>query len=489
MQDIVPKGSRSIRNIPLREDRVASIDDDGAENVKIKIAKQPARAPRIARKKEVTQEEIREKQRAVEEAAEKRSVDEEREREAEREVEEDKKREEEEKESLRKARDEFEQGRAKRSRRGRSSSKRGLMYLGGAVFIVVALAVLVTSIFHSATVTATPRTLAFTADADLVAKKSPAAGELAFTPLTATTQSMATVKANGQKQVSTRASGTIVIYNNYSTASQRLIKNTRFATPEGLIYRISDSVTVPGKKGTTPGSVEAVVMADEAGEKYNVGLKDFTIPGFKGDPRYNSFYARSKTPLAGGFNGIQKIVADADRVKAKSDIEEKITDDLLKAVQAKKTTDQVLYDKAYAIAFTALPDEADGDQVVIKEEGTISAVVFNREDLGAALARTYIKNYKDDPITVPNADNLTFAPKDFKPNADSVSFHISGAATFQWVYDADALEQALAGQSRSSTASILQQFPMIEKADISIRPFWSRSFPKGVDKIEIKEAI
>lgn len=484
MQDIVPKG-RSIRNIPLREDRERLDKPAKPEKAERELIR-----PRASRKKEVTQDEIRERQREVEAMAAKRLADEEKERDLAQEIDEEKQAEEAEKESLRKARDEFEESRAKRSRRGKSSGKRGLMYIIGGIAVIAILAVVITSVFHSATITAKPRSLAFTADVDLVAKKDATANELPFTLITATEQSSATVKATGSKQVSTRASGTIVIYNNYSTASQRLIKNTRFATPEGLVFRINDSVTVPGKKGTTPGSIEAAVTADEAGDKYNVGLKDFTVPGFKGDPRYSSFYARSKTPLAGGFVGTVKVVADADRAKAKTDIEKKLSDSLLKSVESQKTADEVLYDKAYSIAFTTLADEASGDSVVIKEEGTISAAVFDRVALGAALARTYIKSYKGDAITIPNADNLTFAPKDFKPaTADSVSFHISGAGTFEWVYDADSLKAALKGQSRSATASILQQFPMIEKADISIRPFWSRSFPTDVERIEIKKAI
>jgi hypothetical protein len=111
----------------------------------------------------------------------------------------------------------------------------------------------------------------------------------------------------GVKEVETKASGQIIIYNAFSSATQPLVRNTRFETPDGKIYRIKQSLSVPGasiKDGETiPGSIEATVYADEAGEEYNISLTDFTIPGFKGGPRFDKFYARSKTPMSGGFMG------------------------------------------------------------------------------------------------------------------------------------------------------------------------------------------
>jgi len=87
-----------------------------------------------------------------------------------------------------------------------------------------------------------------------------------------------TAKATGVENVEKKASGRIVVYNEFSSAPQKLIATTRFETPDGKIYRIKDAVTVPGA-----GSVEATVYADQPGEEYNIDLTDFTIPGFKGN--------------------------------------------------------------------------------------------------------------------------------------------------------------------------------------------------------------
>lgn len=367
-------------------------------------------------------------------------------------------------------------------------SRKGLWYTLGSVLVVLALAFGVSTVFHGATLTLVPRTLATTVTAELSAKKTAGVGDLPFQVITVKQSASETVKANGEKQVDKKASGTIIIYNNYSTASQRLIKNTRFSTPEGLIFRISDSVTVPGKKGTVPGSVEAVITADVAGESYNVGLKDFTIPGFKGDPRYTAFYARSKTPLSGGFSGIQKVIADADRAKAKTSIEAKLTSELMKLAPGQIANDQILFDRAVKIDFAQLPEEANGDSVVLKEEGTLSLIVFNKQALSSSIADQHIKDYKDEPILVTNLDKLLFTPKgDFRPSVETVTFTLAGDATFEWLYDELTLKQGLAGKPRADIPAVLSKYPMIEKADISIRPFWLRKFPTSLDRITIEK--
>ena len=454
MQDIVPKG-KSIRNIPLSDARATKAAVKKEE--KVIAAREKELEQDIALKKEAGRK-LEEDIQVEEEELEDNSVQ---------------------KDALRKARAEFEESK-RRTRKSGSPGKKISYWIGGAI-VVVGLAMLVTGVLHGATVTVTPRTATVAINSDFDAVKNPGAGDLGFVNMTDTETGSEAVKATGSQQVSKKATGTIIIYNNYNEAPQRLIKNTRFQTPEGLIFHITDSVTVPGKKGATPGSVEATVIADAPGADYNVGLKDFTIPGFKGDPRYSAFYARSKTPLAGGFVGVQPIVSAADRAKVKADIEAKLRDTLVKQIATKVSVDQVFLSNAYTIDFKELPDEAGSSgQATLKEQGTINTAIFDRKALSNAIAKVYIKDYKGEPVSVLNPEGFTFQPKDFHPGtSDTIAFHVTGNGVIQWAFDANALKQALAGQTRGDTSKVLAKFPQISKADISIRPFWSGTFPSA----------
>ena len=81
-----------------------------------------------------------------------------------------------------------------------------------------------------------------------------------------------------------------------------------------MIYKIPESITVPGKKTvggkSIPGSVETLIFADEPGEKYNLKISelkgDFKVAGFKGDKKYDFFYGRAKTDIDGGSSGVIK---------------------------------------------------------------------------------------------------------------------------------------------------------------------------------------
>ena len=153
--------------------------------------------------------------------------------------------------------------------------------------------------------TITPKQNKTLVDAQFVAALDAGVGELTYEIMTIEKTDSKKIVAAGREEIEEKASGKIVIFNDFNTSSQRLIKNTRFETPEGLIYRINRSIVVPGQKTEdgekVPGSIEVTVYADEAGDKFNISLTDFTVPGFKGSPRFEKFYARSKTPMAGGF--------------------------------------------------------------------------------------------------------------------------------------------------------------------------------------------
>src|SRR3989344_5569945 len=193
----------------------------------------------------------------------------------------------------------------------------------GAVFAVM-------TYFSSATIEVTPFTQSVKLENEFTATKEAAEDGLIFQFLSLTEEKSAEVPATIEKKIQKKASGKVIIYNAYSGDNQRLIKNTRLEDDKThKIYRIDDSVVVPGAKMVAgkvaePGSVEAVIYADAAGDGYNIGLADFTIPGFKGDPRYSKFTARSKpdSPIGGGFSGTVKVPTDEIIAEAQKNLRE-----------------------------------------------------------------------------------------------------------------------------------------------------------------------
>ncbi len=364
-------------------------------------------------------------------------------------------------------------------------------WVGGVAGILI-IAFIVMSFMSGARVEITPKVVKTTLNGTFNAYKADAItgdkippNSLPFQVVTITKTGGKTVKANGEEQVQRKANGILVIYNNTGTASQRLIKNTRFESPEGLIYRVSDSVVVPGQKTVDgkkqPGSVEVLVYADDVGEKYNIGLTDFVIPGFKGDPRYSTIYARSKTPMTGGFVGTMKKVADADKQVAENEIEAALKTDLLKTVKSQIPPTMIILSGLERTTFVpADQSEPSGDSVKMNTEGSLTAVITDRATLASFLS-AQATDLKGIPASLSNADDLTFVLKDgskFDPTRDqTMQFSVRGEEVFVGLLKNEDLIGALIGKPKTDLQKIKDIFPAIQEMKVSLLPPWASHLP------------
>ena len=299
------------------------------------------------------------------------------------------------------------------------------------------------------------------------------------------------VAASGEENVERKASGKVILYNNFSGEPQRLIARTRLETPEGLIFRINDSIVIPGKTATAPGSIEVVVYADEAGDKYNVGQKDFTIPGFKSDaPRYKGFYARSKEKITGGFIGKAPKIADADKQTAYKDIEASLKLDLEKEIVSKTPENLVILPGAIIYDFTPLQQEASSpSKALVKEEASAYAIAFDKKALANLLESQLLKSWEDLPVEIASFDkiSLSFVDEVWRPyKTNSVSVKLSGSADLVAIVDTAYLKENLKGKSKIELQTLINSSPSIEAARAAVRPLWKNVFPANSAKINIQ---
>lgn len=370
------------------------------------------------------------------------------------------------------------------------------LWIGGLLVLFFVLLSL-SSLMSGATIKVTPKQTRVLATNELfTAEKQGALGEISFETAKITKQGGEVVPATGEEMVERKASGQIVIYNNFDSSDQRLIRNTRFETPEGLIYRIDESVVVPGRTASNPGSVEVVVYADEPGEKYNIGLKDFTIPGFKDDaPRYKEIYARSKSEMSGGFIGMVKKVSETDLASAKDRIIEKLEAELKDEILVQIPENFVTFSDSFIIKSRSLPQtEARGDSVQVNEEVTLHAIFFRKDELGKSIASELSsQEFAEGDVGIVDWGSLVFAiqnKESINPEIDTtVSFTISGDIDLMLLFDEMSLKTSLLGKSKKSLHTVLSNFPSIEKAEAVIKPFWRRSFPDNEKKIKLELII
>lgn len=370
-----------------------------------------------------------------------------------------------------------------------------------AIIIVLFLAFFISSKLASVTVLITPNQGKISVSGTYTAYRDALPGELGFKTLSIDSTESKVVSATGSETVNEKASGQIVVYNDFDSNSQRLIPETRFETPDGKIYRIKDAITVPGKKKsgdkTVPGQLEVTVYADSSGDDFNIGLTDFTIPGFKGDPRFDSFYARSKTTMSGGFSGEIKKVDAVLEEDTRSELQTSLSQKLLDEVRGQVNEGFVMYSDAVFVSFSKLPVtpvSGDSDKAEITEKATASFVVFDEKELSKYLAENSSVDLDgDDEVVIDGLEGFNFSlinKSDINiQTADSFTFSIDGDSLIVWWFDTEKITEELAGSSKGSYQDILAKYSAIERAEVSFSPPWVRSFPGNAEKIQIEQVL
>lgn len=362
-----------------------------------------------------------------------------------------------------------------------SHKKPWVKYLSGVVIIV--LIFLVLSATSKAEISIYPKFATANADVEIPLSESEEEGKLQYKKEELSETMSKNVSATGEESVTEKSTGTIIIYNSYSETEQKLIKNTRFETADGLIFRIEDSISVPGKSGNTPGSIEASVIADESGEQYNIGLADFTIPGFKDLPQFSSFYAKSKTPMTGGFEGTRKVVDEDDVEKVKAELETSLTEALINKTKESFSDDHFLLYNSNGFTMNTRQGESSGDQVAITVDATLVAYMVNKYALSSEIAKSILVDYDaSDKVIIQNMEALQI-----EISEDGETIKVSGNPEFKWSTDIDMLKEKVVGTDRSEIKALLTSFSSISKADAVIKPFWKKNFPKNPDKITVIE--
>ncbi len=373
--------------------------------------------------------------------------------------------------------------------KSKNKSSRKILVIASIIGLMVVLFALL-SIFKSATLTYSPKVFNLTFNKDsFTAYKTGGEKDLMFSVVKLSGTKGIEAKASGEEKVSIKASGKAIVYNNTSSVV-KLIRNTRFQSLENKVFRILADISIPAKKGTTPGSLEVNLYADQAGAEYNIGLTDFTVPGLKGDPRYENVYARSKTATSGGYVGLRKQVSESDLAKAKLALETSLKSELLNQAKAQVPADFILYPNLVVINYYDLPQTSPKtDTVTLNEQADFYGIMFKRSDLNNYLTAKKANQGIVGNVEIIDLDLLSAALQkqtatDFI-KADQISFELSGNAQAVAVVPEENLKKDLAGASKSNLASILTKYPSIDNANVKIRPFWKNTFPLSIKDIKL----
>lgn len=301
--------------------------------------------------------------------------------------------------------------------------------------------------------------------------------------------------ATGKVTKGEKAQGKIVVYNNYSTAAQVLVANTRFISSDGKLFRTVEKVTIPG--GTLsggklqPGSLEIKVVADQAGEDYNIGATTFSIPGFVGTPKYTAFYGKSFEKMTGGSIGEVPQVTKEDLDKAKKALTDRVLEEGEASLKVKIPSDYILLDGAITSEIISATSSAivgkESKNFTYQAKAKLKAVVFKESDFKNFLMEIAVSKKPDGQKIQEESlksGSITVDSIDINAGKISLSFDMS-AKTYSDINE-EQLREALNGKPIEEAQQIMSNQEGIVKAQIKSWPFWISRMPEDAEEVKIE---
>ncbi len=308
-----------------------------------------------------------------------------------------------------------------------------------------------------------------------------------------TSEKTETYSTMGKKRMTEKARGEITVYNEYSSNPQKIVANTRFLSKEGQLFKISESITIPGfsrvEGKDVPGEVTATVYADAPGEEYNIGASSFTLPGLQGHPKYSSVYARSTQAMSGGIDKDVLYFSESDYITAKDKLvkiaEEESEQDFLS-----KISDQVILlentkERSDTEVKTDIKIGAIADDFQMTVLVKTSALFIDKNNLDNLISEKINSELGKNMELVEGSRNYEIGGT-VKNENGSVAIPVYVTQDLITKVDMDKIKEEIAGKSESELNNYFNNIREIESANIEFWPDWVKSVPASWDKINIE---
>ena len=298
--------------------------------------------------------------------------------------------------------------------------------------------------------------------------------------------------ASAKQDKATKAEGKVTLYNEFSSSAQALVQNTRFRAPDGKIFRLKSAATIPGatvQGGVViaPGTVDAAVAADEAGPAYNIAPATFAIPGFEGSSKFTKFYAKSFAAFAGGGAGEGYAATAEDLEKARTALQNKLTEETKGYVESNIPKGFVVLESAVAHTapefFADAPDA--GGKFTARMRVAYDVFTFSANDI-ATLAEHYLsQRLSDERRALPGTRVISYEREAFGPGKETLSFTVKASELAAGAVNEQQVKEALLNKGSSDIQQILSANDAIESAEVTFWPFWISLAPSNPVHITI----
>lgn len=321
--------------------------------------------------------------------------------------------------------------------------------------------------------------------------------------------------ATGIESEGQNASGNLTIIN-VSGTERTLVKETRFQTEEGIVFRLQKEVTVTAGILESPSKLEVFVVADAldangapVGDRGNIGPAQFFLPGLREDSQ-DDLYAESYTAMSGGTTLIHTRLTEDDLIAAEEklerDLQEKSLASLRKEVLSLSNSQglklKLLEDSdalEYGPALIDLPYSLVGQEMKdfdLSGSLSVRGVAYDRELLYSIL-KTEMVNAKTPGKQLISVDEDSISIQVLEADMDTLNFKMTAQIQGIEEYEIDPeleggaelaskIKEHIAGKSIEEAKNYVQNLPEVNRVEIRIWPVWSPTISSLPENIKIK---
>ena len=299
--------------------------------------------------------------------------------------------------------------------------------------------------------------------------------------------------ATGKKNVGEKATG-VVVFSNSSSSSVTISAGTILKN-SGLSYTLNSSVTVPGATlgwscpgYKCPGSASGSITASEGGAQYNAATGSMSIS-------VDDISASLRSATSGGTDKTATVVTASDIESAKSKLSEKKIDGLKEQLlssfgdSATVITESYVENRSDPSSSVAVDGEATG-AVTLKSTITASALAIDKNELKnfvEAKLKEEISGKKSQRIYDNGVNKVVFSQFSRAHNTQTVRLTTNGKVGPD-IKEANVKDQAK-GKSYGEVQSAIESIEGVEDVDVKFSPFWVKSVPKDINKINVEFKI
>lgn len=290
-----------------------------------------------------------------------------------------------------------------------------------------------------------------------------------------------TLEGEDGQLVEAKAGGIVEIFNTH-TVDQTLVATTRLLSPEGILFRIDETVVVP-----VGGSVTVTAHADESGKGGEISPTTFTIPGLS-ETLQKKIYAQNAAAFTGGEVTIQTLTLEKlDELAVTLEAE------ILEIVKEKLREQNSSFSQE-SFSYEVLEKKSDVEpgtetgQVTILIRLRATGVFFDGQAAWDQLREALVAEIPGDmelQAVDSSGMSATILSADTEDGLAVVEVAVTAPAIISSRHEILSAS-GLVGKSVAEVKRSLEAYDLIDSVDVRVTPFWLKRMPSLEDHIRLE---